>query len=363
MAYGTLQVLDTIGTRKAAASDYLNTYDEAELYQQVQMFLDAHNLLVDQITMDLVEKTTDRLTTWGGNATVDMIDGSELSRPDVQKMQVSPTTLGFPLYLKQVAWGVTRLFMMNKTVKDLDEILVAIRDADIRDIGKAIRQALFNQANNLTYADKRTDGATIPLRRLLNADSTTIPPDPYGNTFDGSTHTHFAGYASGSFAVADFAALISNVQEHYLMEGMRVLVPKNLAKTVAALTGFYPALNKDLIVANSVTHIATPLDTNNNQDRFLGIFDDGDVSADVYVRPWMPSSYLFAYNINAPKPLRMRVRPGQSGNLQIAADIEMYPLRAQYMEREYGISVGERANGACLKTSASSYSAPAAWGF
>ncbi len=363
MAYGTLQVLDTIGVRKAAASDYLNTYDENELYQQVQTFLNVHNQLIDQITMDLVEKTEDRLTTWGGNATVDMIDGSELSRPDVQKMQVSPTTLGFPLYLKQVAWGVTRLFMQNKTVKDLDEILVAIRDADIRDIGKAIRAALFNPTNNLTYVDKRTDSATIPLRRLLNADSANIPPDPVGNTFDGSTHTHFAGYISGSFAVADFAALISNVQEHYLAAGMRVLVPKNLATTVMAFTGFYPAANKNLIIANNVTHIAAPLDTDNNQDRFLGIFDNGDVNADVYVRPWMPSSYLFAYNTSAAKPLKMRVRNDGAGSLHIAADIELYPLRAQFMEREYGISVAERANGACLKTSASSYSAPSAWSF
>jgi len=363
MAYGTLQVLDTIGTRKAAASDYLNVYDEQELYLQVQAFLDAHNRLVDEITLDLVDRTGDRLTTWGGNATVEMIDGAEISRPDVQKMQVSPTTLGFPLYLKQVAWGVTRLFMLNKTVKDLDDILVSIRDADIRDVGKSIRRALFNSANNLTYKDKRIDSATIPLRSLLNADGADIPPDYYGNTFDGSTHTHYKGYASGSFVVADFAALISNAQEHYMIDGMRVLVPKNLAKTVAAFTGFYPALNKNLIVADNVTHIATPLDTGNNLDRFLGIFDDGDVNADVYVRPWMPSNYLFAYNTNAPKPLKMRVRNDTEGSLHIASDIEIYPLRAQFMEREYGISVGERANGACLKTDNASYSAPAAWSF
>jgi hypothetical protein len=359
MAYGTLQVLDTIGTRKAAASDYLNTYDEAELYQQVQMFLDAHNLLVDQITMDLVEKTTDRLTTWGGNATVDMIDGSELSRPDVQKMQVSPTTLGFPLYLKQVAWGVTRLFMMNKTVKDLDEILVAIRDADIRDIGKAIRQALFNPTNNLTNADKRTDGATIPLRRLLNADSANIPPDPYGGTFDGSTHTHFKGYASSSVAAADLTAILSNVSEHYLSPGMRGYIAKNLEATIRAFTGFYPAYDTRLTIASDVTHISTNLEMNNVQDRFIGIFEN----AEIYVRPWVPSNYIFVYNVNAPKPLRMRVRDGMQGSLHIAADIDMYPLRAQFMEREYGISVYERTNGAVLYTGASSYSAPSAWSF
>lgn len=360
MAYGTLQILDTIGARRAAASDYLNTYDENELYMQVQAFLDAHNLLVDQIMNDVVVRTTDRLTTWGGNATVDMIDGSEYSRPDVQKMQVSPTTLGFPLYLKQVSWQVTRDFLRNKTVKDLDEILVAIRDADIRDIGKAIRAALFNPTNSLSYTDKRVDGAIIPLRRLLNADSANLPPDPYGNAFTASTHTHFLGYSSGSFAAGDLTIGIQHVNEHYLSGQIRIYIAKNLEATVRAFTGFYPAYDSRLTIASDVTHISAPtLEVNNVQDRFIGIFE----SAEVYVRPWVPSSYIFFYNVNAPKPLKMRVRNDTDGNLHIAADIELYPLRAQFLEREYGISVAERANGACMLTTASSYSAPSAWSF
>jgi hypothetical protein len=360
MAYGTLQVLDTIGSRKAAANDYLNTYDENELYQQIQMFLDAHNLLVNMITGDLVLRTTDRLTTWGGNATVDMIDGDQFSRPDVQKMQVSPTTLGFPLYLKQIAWGVTRLFMMNKTVKDLDEILVAIRDADIRDIGKSIRAALFNPTNNLTYVDKRTDGATIPQRRLLNADSATIPPDPYGNTFNAASHTHFLGYNSGSFAVGDLTIGINTVLEHYLNGEMRVYIAKNLETTVRGFSGFYPYYDARLRLAADTTVAAQKaLDMENNQDRAIGIFD----SAEIFVKPWVPSNYIFFYNATAPKPLRMRVRDDSQGSLHIAADLEIYPLRAQFMEREYGISILERSNGACMLTTSNTYSAPSAWSF
>lgn len=358
MAYGTLQVLDTIGSRKAAANDYLNQYDENELYQQVQMFLDAHNKLMDMITSDLVVKTTDRLTTWGGNATVDMIDGDQFSRPDVQKMQVSPTSLGFPLYLKQVAWGVTRLFMMNKTVKDLDEILVAIRDADIRDISKAIRGALFNPTNNTSYVDKRTDGATLPLRRLLNADSTTLPPDPYGNTFNGASHTHFLG--TSSYAATDLTTGISTVLEHYLSGEMRIYIAKNLETATRAFSGFYPYYDARLRLAADTTVAAQKsLDMENNQDRAIGIFD----SAEVFVKPWLPSNYVFFFNASAPKPLRMRVRDDMQGSLHIAADLEIYPLRAQFIEREYGLSVLERTNGACLDTAHSSYNAPPAWTF
>jgi hypothetical protein len=356
MAFGTLQVLDTIGSRKAAASDYLNTYDESELYMQVQMFLDAHNKLVDMITSDLVVKTTDRLTTWGGNATVDMIDGDQFSRPDVQKMQVSPTTLGFPLYLKQVAWGVTRLFMMNKTVKDLDEILVAIRDADIRDIGKAIRAALFNPTNALTYVDKRTDGATLPLRRLLNADSAVIPPDPYGNVFTASTHTHYLG--TGSFIAGDLTTGIDTVLEHYLSGEMRIYAAKNLETTIRGFSGFYPYYDARLRLAADTTVAASKsLDMENNLDRSIGIFG----SAEIFIRPWVPSNYIFFYNVSAPKPLRMRIRNDASASLHIAAEMETFPLRAQFIEREYGISTLERSNGACLLTTNATYSAPSAW--
>lgn len=358
MAYGTLQVLDTIGNRKAAASDYLNVYDEETLYLQVQAFLDAHNMLVSMIMGDLVEITEERLTTWGGNAQVEMIDGDEYSRPDVQKIQVSPTTLGFPLGVKQLGWGVTRLYMMNKTVKDLDTILVAIRDVDKRELGKAIRKALFNPTNNLTYVDKRTDSANIPLRALLNADGANIPPDPYGNTFDGSTHTHFAG--TGSFVVGDMITGINHVNEHYLDGELRAYIPLNLEQTVRGFSGFYAYQDPRLrIGADTTIADRRALDITNIQDRPIGILD----KAEVFVKPWIPSNYVFIFNAQAPKPLKMRIRNAEQGNLHIAADMEIYPLRAQFMEREFGISVEERSNGYCLKTDNATYSAPAAWGF
>jgi len=360
MAFGTLNVLDTIGSRRAAASDYLHTYDEATLYQQIQQYLNAHNVLINEISSDVIEgETTERLTTWGGNATVDMQDGDEYSRPDIQKMQVSPTTLGLPLRLKQIAWGVTRLFMETKAVGDLDQVLTAITDADIRDMARAIRKTLFNPTNSLSYVDRRVDGATIPLRALLNADSANIPPDPYGNAFNGATHTHFLG--TSSFAASDLQAGIDTVLEHYLSGEMIIHISKSLEATVRGFTGFYPYYDARLRLATDLTVAdGKTLDMTNALDRAIGIFNQ----AEVFVRPWVPSGYVFFFSRTAPKPLRKRVRAGANmGNLHIAADLEIYPLRAQFMEREYGLSVVERTNGACLDTAHSSYNAPADWTF
>src|SRR5271169_1004785 len=119
MAYGTLSIFDTIGGRRAAANDYIGLYDPATLYQQLSIFLEAHNRIMDEISGDLLEPTTERFLTWGSNDETSMIDGDEMSRPEVSKVTVSPTMMGFPLRIRQVAYGVTNLFMETKTIGDL----------------------------------------------------------------------------------------------------------------------------------------------------------------------------------------------------------------------------------------------------
>src|SRR5579859_2441805 len=122
MSYGTLSIFDTIGARRAAANDYIGLYDPATLYQQLQIFLDAHNALWDEMEADLIDPTTDRFYTYGSNAEITMMDADELSRPDAQKVQVNPTMNAFPLWLKQVPYGVTQLFMETKTLGDLEQV-------------------------------------------------------------------------------------------------------------------------------------------------------------------------------------------------------------------------------------------------
>lgn len=360
MAYGTLSIFDTIGARRAAANDFIHKYDERTLYEQLQVFLDIHNRLINQMTDDLVEPTMERYMTWGSNDTIDMIEGDEYSRPDAQKVTVNPVDMGFPLRIKQAAYGVTKLFMETKTLGDLEQVITAATDADIRDRLKTIRAALFNPTNNLTYKDRWVDNITLPIRALVNADGAYIRPDQFGNVFDPSTHTHFLG--TSSFADTDLLALINTVVEHYPTGAVRVYINRSQETTVRGFTSgatkFYayydaritPTLNADVARGNTLDQLSI-------YDRAIGIFG----AAEIWVKPWVPANYLFAFNTGAPKPLRMRTRNAQRGNLRIAAQIEMYPLQAQFLEREYGIAVFERTNGACLKTDNATYSAPAAW--
>jgi hypothetical protein len=360
VAYGTLSIFDTIGGRRAAANDYIGLYNPDTLYQQLQIFLDAHNRLMDEMLTDLVDPTTERFITWGSNDETTMMEGDEFSRPEVQKVTVSPTMMGFPLKLRQVAYGVTQLFMETKTVGDLEQVVTACTDADIRDQLAAIRAALFNPANNLTYKDKLVDNITLPQRALLNADGAYIPPDQYGNTFDPNTHTHFLG--TSSFGNSDVHTLIDTVVEHFNQGSVRVYINRGQEQTVRGFADFLPYWDARITPSvNQNNALQTPLDVLNIYNRPIGIFG----AAEVWVKPWVPANYLFAFNTQVTKPLRKRTRPSAGtvnrGDLRIAAQFSSYPLMATYMEREYGIGVYERRNGACLYTQNSTYSAPAAW--
>jgi len=360
MAFGTLSIFDTIGGRRAAANDYIGLYDAMTLYEQLQVYLDAHNRIMDEISGDLCEPTTDRFTTWGSNAQVVMTEGDEFSRPDVEKVTVNPTMAGFPLRLKQVAYGVTQLFMETKTIGDLEQVVTACTDADLRDRLATIRATLFNPTNNLTYKDRFVDGITLPLRALVNADGAYIRPDAYGNSFDGTTHTHYLGTAS--FVNADVHTLIDTVVEHYNEGSVRVYINRAQESTVRGFADFLPYWDARVTPSvNQTNALGTPLDVLNIYNRPIGIFGAGEV----WIKPWVPANYLFAFNTAVPKPLRIRTRPTAGtvnrGSLRIAAQLNAYPLMATYMEREYGVGVYERTNGACLYTGGSSYTAPAAW--
>ena len=363
MAFGTLSIFDTIGGRRAAANDYIGLYDPNTLYQQLQIFLDAHNKLMDDMTVDLIEPTTERFLTWGSNDEATMQDGDEFSRPDVQKVTVNPTMMAFPLRIKQAAYGVTKLFMETKTIGDLEQVVTAVTDADVRDRLATIRATLFNPVNNLTYKDRFVDNITLPLRALLNADGTYIKPDPWGNTFNVNTHTHYLAVATANTPLAtELQALISTVVEHYMTGSVRVYIDRGSETTVRAFTGFNPYWDARITPSvNQNNALGVPLDVLNIYNRPIGIFGQ----AEIWVKPWVPSGYWFCFNTAAPKPLRMRTRPTAGvnrGNLRIAAQVEAYPLMATYMEREYGIGVYERSNGACLDTTHSgTYQAPSAW--
>jgi len=355
MAYGTHGVLDQLLLiRNQTAAEY----GEERLAEDFQNWLAAQNLLIEQMTADLVEFTEVRLTTYGTGARMEMIKADEYTRADAQKAVPTPTDIGFPLEPFQISLQWTRKFLQVSTVADLATAANAVAEADARNVRREIQRALFNPVNNLTYKDRMIDNATLPIRRLYNADGSPIPEDEFSNTFNGATHTHYLGTAA--LVAADVEAATATVIEHGVSGQVRIYI--NRAQE-AAITGFanFTAYTQPLIMpgggSTANQAVGGPVEPFSLYNRAIGVWNG---AIEVWVKPWIPATYLLVIDIDPiRKVLRFRRRLATgNGELQLVAQDERYPLRADTSEREFGISVWGRDQAAVLRTNNATYAAP-----
>jgi hypothetical protein len=145
--------------------------------------------------------------------------------------------------------------------------------------------------------------------------------------------------------IADFAARIDPSQlhtmqlENLIRAGAFDRMEDNRARVVSA---------GETILRRAQVRVAE------KESGQIGLFG----AARVFVKPWVPANYLVAFDASSPsKPLVMRA-PTDGAGLQVVADLETFPLRAQYMQREFGFGAWNRTNGAVLRFNNASYAAP-----
>lgn len=360
-SYGTLQLLDTLAT---IDKDNVFEYGEDTLYEHIRDLLEVHNELTNDLVSSFVEPTTQRVARLGADAVQgDMIEVDEYGFADVQKVAVTGYDIGWPLRAYQYAIGWTRRYFQLHTPADIAKDYVAATTADIKNIKRRLLQALF-RATNYNFVDRFTDSTTLPVKALINADGTDIPMDEFGNTFDGSTHTHLVGRAGGSLAASDITALIENVTEHGVGGGQVILyINQAQEAAVRAFTSNFDGFQQPLIdpgPGSTADVVAGGRKDNPYQidDKPIGIWD-GFVW--VWIKPWMPANYILALLVGGRggAVLRRRTRGVAGfGDFGLVNDQENYPLRAQHFEREFGFGVWNRFAAAILYTGGTSYAVP-----
>jgi len=350
MAYGTLTTLDTLAT---LSNTTVADFGEDNVYNTIDSYLTAHNGIMDDMMGDLVERSTDRLRRYGGQSDMEMYEADEMGTPDAQKISVGDN-VGFPLRLYDGALQWTRMYFKNAMVSEIAAQFNSMLTADVRNVQRQIKRALMYSAN-VTFTDKLIDGVSLPVKRLVNADSASIPTGPNGETFDGSTHTHLLARAGGSLAASDVTSLIATVVEHF-NQGTPVLYINRAQETAIRgfTSNFVPYYGPTITPGSTVTVARGVLDDLNLNNRAIGMFNQ----AEVWIKPWVPASYLFAFLKGAPKPLVMRTRNANSGNLELVYEDENHPLRARTYQREFGVGVWTRTNGAVLYSGNTSYTQP-----
>jgi hypothetical protein len=354
MAYGTLTVGDLLANQNTIAQ-----IGEDRVWESIETALAVHNGFVEEGLRDLVTMTTDQLKRFGGpdNMTMEKID--EMGSPNAQKITAG-TNVGFPMYLNGIAVQWNRKYFQNATGAEFAAQFMGAQDADVKAIFRDIKQAFYYPTNK-TVVDRLVNNViSLPVKALTNADSTAVPLAPDGTSFNAATHTHYLFTAGTTLAAADVTAAINTVAEHY-SQG-QVLVYINAAQETAmrALTGFTAITPVQIVPALTAAQArVNDLDTSQFYNRKIGYF--GNQAAEVWVKPWAVAGYVLVFMRGPRKPLAMRVRNAGGGGLAIGAEDESYPLRSRILEREYGVAVWERTNGASLYIdtgSASAYVSP-----
>lgn len=343
---GTHTIADLTSNRFASelvVPDNIAAMDEA-----IRRDLAIHNQKTEEMLREIAEISTERSTVYGTNAEGEMHKKDEFSRGPTQKIRRGDK-VDFPLDGYQFAVGWTADYLRRATVQDMALKTVASRQAHLRRIQVDIKTALFGPAN-YDYVDRLVDGNTLKVKRLINADSSQVPNGPNGETFDGSTHTHYNGIdwagANGAARAIAIRALIADVTEHGHGADVRAYINQAQEADIRALDGFEPLLVPNIIPGTASDRAAGTLDITRATNRLIGFFD----GFPVWTKPWVPANYVFAFSAGDPgKTLRFRISQiaGERG-LFIAGEIITHPLQAQYMEAFHGVGVKERTNGAVL---------------
>ena len=348
--YGTLSTIDTLLSNNQSVADF----GEEALTQSLMIYVEAHNGIVRDFMSMLVDRTSDKERIYGSADQLNMVRVDEFAHTDSQKTSYG-VRCGFPLHSFEIPVQWTRKYFITATVGEVARQFLAVQAADSRAVVTEAKRAIFGPTNYDfdDYIANRRTVQQLNVRRLLNADGNPIPPSPSGDTFDGSTHTHYL--ATASFTNANLASTLETVLEHYSSGDGMIYINRSQESTVRGFTEFREYVEPGYVQRNDVVSIPgktlNPVATYN---RAIGQFR----GAEVWVKPWMINNYVFAFMVGPPKPIAMRTRNENSGNLELVSENESYPLRARIWEREFGMGVQERSNGAILYTGGASYVSP-----
>jgi hypothetical protein len=345
--YGTFTTLDTLA---AGTTQTVVAFGEDRAFDAIEAAANVHNAQMNELLAGFVERSTDRLRRYGGAASMAMDELDQFGTPDAQKVTAG-SNVAFPLKRYGLAVQWTRMAFLTMLASELAAQFTAALDADRNAIIREIKRALFTPTNT-TFTDRFVDNVDLGVKALVNADSAPLPLGPNGEVFNGATHTHYLGTAA--FVAADLTALITTVIEHYGAGEVMVYLNQAQEAAVRAFTGFTAYVDPRIILASTSQGAVGALDVINIYNRKIGIFG----GAEIWIKPWMPANYAFAWVRGQAVPLVMRVRDDVNGNFGVLFDDESHPLRARGVGREFGVGVWQRINGAILQTNGATYATP-----
>lgn len=327
-------------------------YGVNTVQQVLQNDLDNWNAIIMDALSYLSMDTTDRADRFGVSHDFEMFESDEYDR-GVAGKDAGGTDVAYPMLKHKVNVGWTLDYMKVSTPADMARVQIGIQNAHQRSIYTGVRRALY-RPTNYSVLDRLVDNYTLPVKRLLNADSNPIPNGPYGATFNGATHTHYL--ANATLTDAALTSAITSVAEHTNTSRIVVIIAETNIAGVEALTSYTAATGDLLVAAEDADRTRFSITQGETSNRRIGVYKG---IYEVWVKPWALANYALILDLNGPKPLKRRQRPQLAlRGLRMSSQSQLEPLRVDFFESEFGFGVFGRSSAAVLQFNNATYQDP-----
>lgn len=340
----------TLGLSDLLAQTYVSAeqFGVQTIQEVAQADVEAYNGIWRPLMADFVAVTTDAQRVSGGSSTPRSQKVNQAGRAATQIVGKGGT-VGFPVDKFQYNLGWTADYYELATPADMAQQTLGAQAAHALDLTTEFKRAIYRSAN-YSYVDEYSKGITLTVRRFANGDGMPIASGPNGETFDGTSHSHYL-YAS-SMTAGLLTSLIATVQEHNANARVQLCLNSADALTVQALSGFDPLIYANFTVNANASVPLARRDIGPVNNVQIGTFNK---VAEVWIKPWAVANYVVALDVNAPeKPVVLREPIAGRADLRIRAQFNAFPLSAEYMEWMFGMGVWGRVRGAVAYTGSSS---------
>lgn len=344
---------------------FVRTFGQDAIYSAVNKLLGMYEQDLNASIALLVEETTVKhkekyLLPGGGRMQLMGPEGEPIPSKATGSWDVA-----YPIddFGSMLSWS--RVAYAYMTMQDLDRHMKSIQVKNINTVRHQMLEMLFN-ANTRAYTDPEWGSLTI--QPLANGDANVYPPILGSETE--ATSNHYLGFTYASTAISNtnnpFPTIVNKLEDHFGTPtgGSNVIVFINNAQTsiVSQLADFVPFTYRYTQPGADADLVAgLPPEVMAGSWRILGTCS-GAIIAEWR---WVPSQYMLAVHLDAPKPLKKRIDPPDVGlgqGLQLVAKSEKYPFTESVFSNRYGFGCGNRLNGVMgLVDGNNSYATPAGY--
>lgn len=338
-------------------NDYISTADQRRVYATIAEYAARTEAEINAAFSVFVERdTTDVTAKYYLPSSGMMQESAERTRPGAVK---SPDSwdVGFPLRdaRDQIAW--TDISAAYMTAAKMDAQVRGIANRYLNWKRYHLLKALLNETNE-TFVDPVHGSITV--RRLANGDGTLFPPVIGSATEATENHYIETNYATASISdtnnpMRDFVK--AELAEHFGQGRYCAWVNTAEVPKLSGLATFDPA-RPEWVTPGATADIASA-DGVTGPGTFIGSVSD----VAIFEWNWIPATYVFALNIDAPKPLERRIDPfPELQGFKLVAEQQEFPLHESFWRAREGYGVSNRLNGVALElASGSDYDTPTAY--